>query len=66
MAYFFTVGEPALREKINWQAFMEVAAPEQSLIALGFWVTMVGAMAVLVLPFVAMLSIPQAAAAERL
>lgn len=62
MGHFFTLGEPALREKINWEALVQLPMPEQSLVAVGFWVAIVGALTVVVLPFAAMLSIPSPAA----
>jgi len=57
-AYYFTVGEEALRTGINWMLFMEIATPEQSLIGLGFWISLAGGMLILLVPFIAMLTEP--------
>lgn len=69
MAYFFTTGEANLRGKMLWGDFMELMMPEQSLLASGFWVSLLGGLALVILPFVAVISTPAqetAPAADRL
>lgn len=57
-AYYFTAGEESLRTGINWLLFMEIPTPDSPLIGMGFWVSLVGGLLILLIPFLAMLTEP--------
>jgi hypothetical protein len=58
VAYFFTRGEEALRNKIDWGTLLDLPAPDYSLIGAGFWVSAAGAALLLFVPFIAMMLMP--------
>jgi hypothetical protein len=58
VAYFFTRGEEALRNKIDWGTLLDLPAPDYSLIGAGFWVSAAGAALLLFIPFIAMMLMP--------